>query len=125
MKHKLRFPALLLAAVFAAALTLACLPAVPARAAGGDPVRLAGYYVCFEEGSGAPVLQLRQGILTISDGTVSAIGEYRENEPDTLYLDPACVILPGLLDLHSHIDYNNIQLWISEEAGSLWDNRFE
>lgn len=125
MKHTLRFPALLLAAVFAAVLALACLPAAPARAAGGDPVRLAGYYICFEEGSGAPVLQLRQGILTISDGIVSAIGEYRDSEPDTLYLEPSCVILPGLLDLHSHIDYNNIQLWISEEAGSLWDNRFE
>ena len=89
------------------------------------PARLAGYYICFEEENGVPTLRLRQGILTISDGMISEISGYRENEPDTVYLDPACVILPGLLDLHSHIDYNNLQLWISDEAGSLWDNRFE
>lgn len=92
------------------------------EAGSAEVKRLAGYYVCFD---GNDAMELRQGILTLSDGTVAEIGEYRENEPDTVYLDPSCVMLPGLIDLHSHIDYNSMQLWISDEAGSQWDNRFE
>lgn len=87
--------------------------------------RIAGWYVCFEKADGVNEMFLRRGILTLEDGIIARIDEYTENEPDTFYLDPACVILPGLIDLHSHIDYNSMQLWISEEAGSQWDNRFE
>ena len=87
--------------------------------------RVAGYYVCFETEEGRIRTELRRGILSLCDGFITKIEEYAENEPETVYLDPSCVILPGLLDLHSHIDFNSIQLWISKEAGSLWDNRFE
>ena len=92
---------------------------------GVAPDRIAGWYVCFEKADGVNEMCLRRGILTLEDGIITQIDEYTESEPDTFYLDPACVILPGLIDLHSHIDYNSMQLWISNEAGSQWDNRFE
>ncbi len=85
----------------------------------------AGWYICFEKADGVNEMFLRRGILTLEDGIITRIDEYTENEPDTFYLDPACVILPGLIDLHFHIECNSLQLWISEEAGSQWDNRFE
>ena len=93
--------------------------------AGAVRDRIAGWYVCFEKADGVNEMNIRRGILTLEDGIITQIDEYTENEPDTFYLDPACVILPGLIDLHSHIDYNSMQLWISDEAGSQWDNRFE
>ena len=107
-------------------LLLGCLGVSAAEeTAGVKPGRIAGWYVCFEKADGLNEMYLRRGILTLEDGFITRIDEYTENDPDTFYLDPSCVILPGLLDLHSHIDYNSMQLWISDEAGSQWDNRFE
>ncbi len=116
-----------IAAILAAVmLLLGCFGGTAAEeTAGAAKDRIAGWYVCFEKADGANKMDLRRGILTLEDGIISRIDEYTENEPDTYYLDPACVILPGLIDLHSHIDYNSMQLWISNEAGSQWDNRFE
>ncbi len=86
---------------------------------------LAGYYVRFEEENGSMRARLKRGILSLRDGVITRIREYAENEPDTVYLDPNCVILPGLLDLHSHFGYNSIQIWTTNETDIPWDNRFE
>ena len=96
-----------------------------AGSSGDTEKKLAGYYVCFEDGEGREELQLRRGILTIRDGSIAEISEYVENDPAAVYLDPACVIFPGLLDIHSHMDYNAMQLWDSGETDIPWDNRFE
>ena len=87
--------------------------------------KLGGWYVSFEGDSGQRTMALKQGILTITDGMISEITEYAEDDPEVVYLDPSCVMLPGLLELHTHIDYNGIQLWESEETTNKWDNRFE
>ena len=116
----------LVALMTAVMLLLGCLAGSTAEETSGvTPDRIAGWYVCFEKADGVNEMCLRRGILTLEGGIISHIDEYTENAPDTFYLDPSCVILPGLLDLHSHIDYNSMQLWISAEAGSQWDNRFE
>lgn len=91
----------------------------------GPETKLAGYYVCFEEMDGRINTALKQGILTIQDSMITKITEYREGEPDVMYLDPSCVIMPGFLDLHSHVDYNDMQLWFTDETDIPWDNRFE
>ncbi len=87
--------------------------------------KLAGYYVCFEDEDGHTRARLKQGILTLKDGLIDGISAFEENVPNVTYLDPSCVIMPGLLDIHSHIDSNSIQLWDSEETAVPWDNRFE
>ena len=115
----------LLCMILALLLVLPGMRFVRAEEAGSAESKVAGYYVCFETENDTIYPVLRKGTLTLQDGMIVQIGEYRENEPYTVYLDPSCVIFPGLLDLHSHIDYNSMQLWISEEAGSQWDNRFE
>ena len=109
------------------AVLLAAAPLFSASAEETAPAekRLAGYYVCFEEENGVPRAVLRRGILTLEGGVISRIAEYTENEPGTVYLDPSCVIFPGLLDLHSHVDYNSMQLWVTNETTTPWDNRFE
>lgn len=57
---------------------------------------------------------------------ISEIQEYRENEKDVIYLAEDCVIFPGLLDLHAHLTYHNIQLVdFQENIDSPWDNRFQ
>ena len=99
--------------------------AAEAGAAGSDEKRLGGYYVCFEEENGRQSMKLCRGLLTISDGMISQIDEYAEDEQGVIYLDPSCVMLPGLLDIHTHIDYNGMQLWESGETDVMWDNRFE
>lgn len=87
--------------------------------------KLAGYYVSFTWENGESHAALKQGILTLRDGVIAKISDFEEGIPGVTYLDPACVIMPGLLDIHSHIDYNNMQLWQSEETDLPWDNRFE
>ena len=110
------------------AMLLAVLPVLSSGAAAENAAaekHLAGYYVCFEEENGVMRAKLRRGILSLRDGMITQIREYAENEPDTVYLDPNCVILPGLLDLHAHFAYNCMQLWDSDETDIPWDNRFE
>ncbi|MBQ8306524.1 MAG: amidohydrolase family protein [Blautia sp.] len=90
-----------------------------------EAARVAGWYVSFdEEAEGAPAV-LSQGILTMQDGLITAVEDYCEGEEGVVYLDDECLILPGLLDLHTHFGYNGMQLWYSEENESPWDNRFE
>ena len=88
-----------------------------------DAKRLAGWYVSFDESGQAG---LNHGIIDIQDGMISDIQPYREGESDVIYLDEDCVIFPGLIDLHSHMTYNYIQLTeLHENTAAPWDNRFE
>ena len=89
----------------------------------GDDKRLAGWYVSFNE-EDRPVLN--RGIIGIHDGMISEIQPYREDEEDVIYLAEDCVIFPGLIDLHTHMDYNYIQLVdFQENKDAPWDNRFQ
>ena len=87
--------------------------------------RLAGCYISFEETGGETRAVLKKGILTLEDGMISGIADYEEALSDVIYLDDECVIYPGLLDLHSHVEYNSFQLWLGNENKQPWDNRFE
>ena len=88
-----------------------------------DARRLAGWYVSFDEGGQAV---LNRGIIGIQNGMISDIQPYREGEADVIYPDEDCVIFPGLIDLHSHMTYNYIQLTeFHENTAAPWDNRFE
>ena len=97
---------------------------MPQEQASGSS-RIGGYYVSFDEAAEGTPAMLERGILSITDGRIDKIEEYEENLEDVVYLDDACVMFPGLLDLHAHIDYNSIQLWSSKENEVPWDNRFE
>lgn len=116
MKMKyIRLLMLCLALVFSSALAEA--------ETANDAKRLAGWYVSFDESVQA---DLNRGIIDIQDGMISDIQPYREGESDVIYLDEDCVIFPGLIDLHSHMTYNYIQLTkFHENTAAPWDNRFE
>lgn len=89
----------------------------------GDAKQLAGWYVSFNE-EGRAVLD--RGIISIRDGVISEIQPYREGAEDVIYLAEDCVIFPGLIDLHAHLTYHNIQLVdFQENVDSPWDNRFQ
>lgn len=89
----------------------------------GDEKHLAGWYVSFNE-EGKAVLD--RGIIGIRDGMISDIQEYREDVDDVIYLAEDCVIFPGLLDLHAHLTYHNIQLVdFQANVDAPWDNRFQ
>ncbi len=69
---------------------------------------------------------LNRGIIDIRDGMISEIQTYREDEEGVIYLAEDCVIFPGLIDLHTHMDYNSIQLVdFQENKDAPWDNRFQ
>lgn len=121
--HGVHLGVFLTAALLMAPLENCC--AAETEVAGPDEKRLGGYYVCFEEENGRQSMKLCKGLLTISDGMISRIDEYTEDEQGVINLDPSCVMLPGLLDIHTHIDYNGMQLWESDETDVMWDNRFE
>lgn len=118
-------------AVCAAVCAVLFFAAVPCRAGGesgnsGDNTwKIAGNYICFEEEEGRAAAGLKKGILTIRDGRITGVGEYVADVDGIVYLDDACVMFPGLLDLHSHVEYSSLQLWTSTENDLPWDNRFE
>ena len=126
MKTKIKKQICLLLALFTA-----CSPSAAAAAENDLPdssrvLRIAGNYVCFdEEEGGKSTADLRKGILLIEDGRIKDIDPYEENTDNTVYLDDHCVIFPGLLDLHSHVEYGPLQLWDYTETDIPWDNRFE
>ena len=87
---------------------------------------IAGNYICFEEEQeGHFTTELKKGILRIEDGRIADISDFEEDREDVLYLDDYCVIFPGLLDLHAHIEYSPVQLWEYTETEVPWDNRHE
>lgn len=88
-------------------------------------IKIAGNYICFEENNGTVSTVLKRGILTIDDGKIADIEEIGENTDGVVCLDDEYVIFPGLIDLHSHVEYNSMQLWESSENDVPWDNRFE
>ena len=98
-------------------------PVFSAEAAGIR--KLAGNYICFEEQEGEVHAVLKKGILTLEDGRIAEIAEDTGETEGVTRLDDECVIYPGLLDLHSHVEYNSFQLWESDENEVPWDNRFE
>ena len=88
-----------------------------------DDKQLAGWYVSFNE-EGKAVLN--RGIISIHDGKISEIQDYREGEEGVIYLAEDCVIFPGLIELHAHLTYHIVQLVdFQENIDSPWDNRFE
>ena len=44
---------------------------------------------------------------------------------DIIFLDENVVMFPGLLDLHSHVEYSSFQLWETHENKIPWESRFE
>lgn len=89
----------------------------------GAEKHLAGWYVSFNE-EGQAVLN--RGIISIRDGMISEIQDYREDADDVIYLAEDCVIFPGLIDLHAHLTYHNIQLVdFQANVDAPWDNRFQ
>ena len=89
----------------------------------GAEKHLAGWYVSFNEEGHAV---LNRGIISIRDGIISEIQPYQENEDGVIYLAEDCVIFPGLIDLHAHLTYHNIQLVdFQANVDAPWDNRFQ
>ena len=109
-----------------AALLAGCLSGMAAaESVSGGSFRLAGNYISFEQDGDHVKAVLKQGILTVEDGRITKITPDEGQEADVIRLDDSCVIYPGLLDLHSHVEYNFFQLWQSDENRVPWDNRFE
>jgi len=119
---KFVFRILVCAAAFAFLLrTGGCL----AKDGTGNPLKLAGNYICFEERGGTVSAVLKQGIITVSDGRITGIAPIGEEQDDVLRMDDECVMFPGLIDLHSHVEFNSVQMWAGGENEVPWDNRFE
>ena len=114
-----------IAIVTALFMSTGSIPRVFAEDVSNHPLRMAGNYICFEEQENRVVPVLKQGVITIEDGQIIDITEDVKTADDVLRLDDSCVIFPGLLDLHSHVEYGFFQLWQSEENQVPWDNRFE
>ena len=93
--------------------------------AAGNSMRIAGNYICFEESGNTVRAALKQGLITVSGGRIVNIGPIGENPEGVVQLDDECVIFPGLIDLHSHVEFNSLQLWEGNENDAPWDNRFE
>ena len=91
----------------------------------GASMRIAGNYICFEESDDSIQAALKQGIITVSGGRIVNIEPIGENLDGVVRLDDACVMFPGLIDLHSHVEYNFLQMWEGDENDAPWDNRFE
>ena len=85
--------------------------------------KLAGNCVFYENGK----FVCAKKTLVISEGLIREAKPYSFGEEDVILLDDECVIFPGLADLHSHIDYDMMQLWdaLRESNGVHCDNRQE
>ena len=85
--------------------------------------KMAGNCVFYEDGG----FKCEKRTLVILQGIVQEVRPFDENETGIIVLDDECVIFPGLADLHSHVDYNMIQIWgsLRETRGLYWDNRHE
>ncbi len=86
-----------------------------AKDGAGNPLKLAGNYICFEERGGAVSAVLKQGIITVSDGRITGIAPIGEEQDGVLRMDDECVMFPGLIDLHSHVEFNSVQMWARGE----------
>ncbi|MBO4291711.1 MAG: amidohydrolase family protein [Lachnospiraceae bacterium] len=89
----------------------------------GKNFRISGNCVFFDRITGH--FCCKRKTLLIEDGIIRSVLPYEE--AGSHVLDEHCVIFPGLSDLHSHVDYNMIQVWDSmkETKGVPWDNRHE
>ena len=90
------------------------LPARPvrARAAPSAPFALRGSLIL-------PESVLPDGYVTIADGSIAAIGAQKPQSVPVY--DTGGVILPGLIDLHGHPDYNVFAPW---EPPAIYVNRY-
>lgn len=64
----------------------------------------------------------------VIQGYITYVGEEppMDRPPGTIYFEPGpeYLIFPGLINLHTHVDYNLLPMW-SNHYENQWDNRFE
>lgn len=91
----------------------------------GKSLKLAGNCVIYD--GDAEKFKCEKKTIVITDGIITEVKEFVQNEEDVKKLDDSCIIYPGLSDLHSHVDYNMIQVWdcLQETGDTHWDNRHE
>jgi cytosine/adenosine deaminase-related metal-dependent hydrolase len=100
--------------------TVAPPPLLPA------PLVVLGHLVTFDEARP----EVPRGALYVDrDGTIVAVAEASDPPPpgfegaNVVHASADAVVYPGLIDLHNHIAYNCLALWIAPDRNAPWTAR--
>jgi 5-methylthioadenosine/S-adenosylhomocysteine deaminase len=96
-------------------------PAAPLLPA---PLAVAGHLVTFDQERP----EIADGVLYIDDtGLIQGVGAVGEPAPSgfsqATRVDSGGIIYPGLIDLHNHMAYNCLSLWIAPDRTVPWTRR--
>ena len=90
----------------------------------GKPLIVTGHLVTFDP----PGTEIPDGSLYIDrDGIIRAVQQRSASAPSgfdqAARIDAEGLIYPGLIDLHNHIAYNCLPLWIAPDRSTPWTSR--
>ena len=90
----------------------------------GKPLTITGHMVTFDP----PGAEIADGSLYIDrDGIIKAVQERSVPAPSgfeqAARIDTEGFVYPGLIDLHNHIAYNCLSLWIAPDRSTPWSSR--
>lgn len=91
------------------------------------PLIVTGHLVTFDDAPGAQP-EIPDGALYIDrDGVIQAVQRRSDAAPPgfegATRVDTEAVVYPGLIDLHNHIAYNCLPLWIDRDRTRPWTSR--
>src|SRR5947199_860179 len=95
----------------------------PAAALLPHPLIVRGHLVTFDNGK-----VIEDGALYVDvNGVIAAVASHDAAAPagfdQATEVDTGGLVFPGLIDLHNHMAYNCLSLWVAPDRDAPWINR--